>query len=183
MSALIAGASISACHSFAHLIWQLPGMTSAPNAEWWINEYVRIARDLEIPEEYCPRGGAHSDCQGTLWEFVEKYVAKAYENNLSVLESGRLWYSGAYLLETMPSVLYILMKHGHELEEAIVRAVNDTKDNDTIAAIVGAAVGALHGRRKIPSEWISRLSGRTTNRDDGRIFQLLDQAREIWWKD
>ena len=45
------------------------------------------------------------------------------------------WYSGAYLLETVPSVLYILERHGHDPEEAIVRAVNDTKDNDTVAAI------------------------------------------------
>ena len=41
----------------------------------------------------------------------------------------------------------ILMRHGEDPEEAIVRAVHDTQDNDSIAAIVGAAVGALHGRR------------------------------------
>jgi ADP-ribosylglycohydrolase len=46
----------------------------------------------------------------------------------------------------VPSVLHILAMHGDDAEEAIVRAVNDTRDNDTTAAIVGAAVGALHGR-------------------------------------
>ena len=59
-------------------------------------------------------------------------------------------------------------------------AVNDTKDNDTIAAIVGAAVGALHGRRGIPQRWLANLSGRTTDRDDGRIFTLLGQARSVF---
>lgn len=34
--------------------------------------------------------------------------------------------------------------------EAIVRAVNDTWDNDTTGAIVGAVVGALHGSRDLP---------------------------------
>jgi ADP-ribosyl-[dinitrogen reductase] hydrolase len=72
------------------------------------------------------------------------------------------WYSGAYLLETVPTVIYILMRHGHDPEEAIVRAVNDTKDNDTVAAIVGAAVGALHGRSGLPARWIDNLLGRTT---------------------
>jgi len=38
---------------------------------------------------------------------------------------------GAFLLETVPSVIYILMRHGNDPEESIVRAVNDTKDNDT----------------------------------------------------
>jgi hypothetical protein len=37
--------------------------------------------------------------------------------------------------------LYILARHSGESEVAIIPAVNDTKDNDTIAAIVGAAVG------------------------------------------
>jgi ADP-ribosylglycohydrolase len=49
----------------------------------------------------------------------------------------------------MPSVIYLLMRHGHEPKEAIVRAVNDTKDNHTVASIVGAAVGALHGHRNL----------------------------------
>jgi len=69
------------------------------------------------------------------------------------------------------------MKHGHDPEEAILAAVNDTVDNDTIAAIVGAAVGALHGRRKMPKRWIEGLSGRTREQDDGRVFELLNAAR------
>ena len=72
------------------------------------------------------------------------------------------------------------MKHGDNFEEAIIRAVNDTKDNDTIAAIVGAAVGALHGKEAIPERWISNLSGRTSLDDDGRVFDLLAEAKNLW---
>ena len=72
------------------------------------------------------------------------------------------------------------MKHGDNFEEAIIRAVNDTKDNDTIAAIVGAAVGALHGKEAIPERWITNLSGRTSRDDDGRIFELLGEAKGLW---
>ena len=81
----------------------------------------------------------------------------------------------------MPCVIYILMQHGHQPEEAIVRAVNDTKDNDTVAAIVGAAVGALHGKDKLPARWVSGLLGRTTADDDGRIFELLTKAEQVFW--
>ena len=84
-------------------------------------------------------------------------------------------------METVPSAIYILMRHGHDLEEAIVRAVNDTKDNDTVAAIVGAAVGALHGEKGLPQGWIKGLLGRTGNEDDGRVFDLLDQAELRFW--
>ena len=72
------------------------------------------------------------------------------------------------------------MKHGDNLEEAIVRAVNDTKDNDTVGAIVGAAVGALHGKQNIPNRWTENLLGRTKNDDDGKIFELLQKARQRW---
>jgi ADP-ribosylglycohydrolase len=72
------------------------------------------------------------------------------------------------------------MRFGNDPEEAIVRAVNDTWDNDTVAAIVGAAVGALHGRAGLPHRWIKALSGRTTADDDGRMFELLAEARSLW---
>jgi len=58
--------------------------------------------------------------------------------------------------------------------------VGASKDDDTIAAIVGAAVGALHGKKAIPARWIRMLSGRTTDRDDGRVFEILARAREMW---
>ena len=41
---------------------------------------------------------------------------------------------------------------------ALIAAVNDTKDNDTIAAIVGAYVGAIHGREKIRAKWLDGIS-------------------------
>ena len=72
------------------------------------------------------------------------------------------------------------MQHGDNLEEALIRATNNTKDNDTIGAIVGAAVGALHGKSAIPEKWIKNLSGRTSFSDDGRIFDLLVEAKKLW---
>jgi ADP-ribosylglycohydrolase len=76
----------------------------------------------------------------------------------------------------VPTVLHILARHGHDPEEAIVRAVNDTRDNDTVAAIVGAAVGALHGYSALPERWRAGLLGRTERDDDGRYFQIVDAA-------
>ncbi len=99
-----------------------------------------------------------------------------------MLEACSEWYSGAYLLETVPSVIYIMMRYGHDLEEAVVSAVNDTKDNDTIASIVGALAGALHGRKGIPARWVGNLTGRSTDRDDGKVFEIIADARRIWWE-
>jgi len=104
-------------------------------------------------------------------------VGAALVRNESTLVAGDRWYSGAYLLETVPTVIHILELHGHNPEEAIVHAVNDTRDNDTVAAIVGAAVGALHGKASLPRRWLDALPGRTRPDDDGHVHDLIGQAR------
>jgi hypothetical protein len=66
--------------------------------------------------------------------------------------------------------------------EAIVRAVNDTRDNDTVAAIVGAAVGALHGAATRPYRWRDGQLGRLGTRNDGAMDQLLELAGARYWE-
>lgn len=175
-------ASNSACLAFVAMLWELLDRTDVPAPHWWVERYAALAKDLEGETAYTPRGGRYFGESGPLWRFVETHLPKAHERNRSVEDACNDWYSGAFLLETVPSALYILMRHAHEPEEALVRAVNDTKDNDTIAAIVGAAVGALHGKRAFPQRWVGNLSGRTTDRDDGRVFELMEQARAAFWE-
>ncbi len=174
-------ASTSACLAFVAMLWDLLDMPSPPDRRWWLERYVELTKDLEGDQHYAPRGGQDPDYRGSLCRFVEEKIPRADAEGMTVSEACDSWYSGAYMLETVPCVLYILMRHGQDSEEAIVRAVNDTKDNDTIAAIVGACVGALHGKKNFPLRWIENLSGRTRENDDGRIFELLDEAREVFW--
>ncbi|MHB8862749.1 MAG: ADP-ribosylglycohydrolase family protein [Pirellulaceae bacterium] len=172
--------STATCVAFVNMLWQLLHMREAPAPEWWLQTYLDVAGPLEGARHYRPRNPDAPEFEGSLHQFVDANVSAAYRDGLSTLEASEGWYSGAYLLETFPSVLYILMRHGHDPEEAIVRAVNDTKDNDTIAAVVGAAVGALHGRSRLPERWITDLSGRTTDADDGKVFDLIAQAKTRW---
>ena len=170
-------AALSASLAFSAMLWELLQMPAPPAPQWWVDTYVRLARDLEGAPVYRPRGGAYTTYAGPLWRFVETHVPAAYAQDMPVLAACNAWYSGAYLLETMPSVLYILMRHADDPETALIRAVNDTRDNDTVGAIVGAAIGALHGQRGWPERWITNLLGRTRAADDGQIFSLLAQTR------
>lgn len=172
-------AALSSSLAFSAMLWELLQMTAPPEPLWWVNSYVNLARDLEGEETvYRPRGGTYTDYAGPLWRFVDTYVRAAYQQGVPALEACNAWYSGAYLLETVPSVLMILMHYADNPETALIRAVNDTRDNDTVGAIVGAAVGALHGRRGLPERWIRNLLGRTGAADDGQLFRLLAQTRE-----
>lgn len=169
-------AAIGASVAFVGLLAELLAI-SPPSPIRWVETFVRLARPIESDEtKYEPRGGLlRGRWCGPLWRFVQEHVPPLV--GTTSREAAETWYSGAYLLETVPTVLHILMRHADDPEEAIVRAVNDTKDNDTIAAIVGAAVGALHGEAALPQRWRDGLVGRViADRHDGRAFELLEQA-------
>jgi ADP-ribosylglycohydrolase len=172
--------AVAASVAFIYLLWSLLGMKSTPDPEWWAETFCSRAEELEGESRYRPRHG-RIIYEGPLWRFTREMVRRALKAKMSIVSACNWWASGAYLLETVPSVLYILARHAADPEEAIIRAVNDTKDNDTIAAIVGAAVGALHGIDAIPSRWRDGLIGRTGESDDGRIYELIAMAKERFW--
>jgi ADP-ribosylglycohydrolase len=172
-------ASTAGCVAFVMLLWELLSCDEAPEPSWWIDTFTDVLRPLELDTTYRPRK-PDLDWTGRLSEFIDAYVRPAVAAGMTARAASRRWHSGAYLLETVPSALFILARYGHDLEEAIVRAVNDTRDNDTVAAIVGAAVGALHGRAALPRRWITHLLGRTDVADDGEVFRIIDQAVRLW---
>jgi ADP-ribosyl-[dinitrogen reductase] hydrolase len=169
--------STAACLAYVDLLQELLGRDESPAPGWWIERFATTMAPLEGETRYESRT-PHRSYRGPIARFVAEQLPAALERDRSVLEACEDWYSGAYLLETVPSFLYILARHGHDPEEAIVRAVNDTRDNDTVAAIVGAAVGALHGADALPARWQAGLPGRTAGADDGRVFELARQAAD-----
>ncbi len=173
-------ASNACCIAFIQILWECLHFKHTPEPTWWIDAYVSAACDLEGKTALLSRNPG-LPYEGPLWQFVDREVRKALEQNWSTLEACERWHSGAYLMETMPCVLYILSMYGDHPEEAIVRAVNDTKDNDTVAALVGAVIGALHGRAGLPARWIGGLLGRITGKDDWHMFELIETAKQTFW--
>lgn len=62
-----------------------------------------------------------------------------------------------HVVNTLNNALY-WTQHSDSFEDAIVSAVNDGGDADTIAAITGSLAGALYGYDAIPQRWIDKLS-------------------------
>ena len=173
-------ASIASCIAFTAIFWDLIAIDSAPAPEWWLDRFSEVSRDLATNRMYRTRDRYFPEYEGPFLNFVRAAVTRARASGLSALDACNRTGSGAYLMETVPSVLSILERHARDPEEAIIRAVNDTWDNDSIAAIVGAAVGALHGARALPARWKAGLLGRTRDHDDGRLFAILDEARQAF---
>ena len=59
--------------------------------------------------------------------------------------------------EAMACAVWSFVRHYKEPEECIIRAVGLGGDSDTIGAIAGAQVGALHGTRWIPRRWYDNI--------------------------
>jgi ADP-ribosylglycohydrolase len=146
----------------------------------WIEPWLATEADVGRGTEYEPRRGHPPGFKGTVAQLVRQHVEPALDEQLHVASACDTWHSGAYLLETVPSVLYILERHAHDPRQAILEAVNHTRDNDTVAAIFGAVVGALHGRSGLPGAWVGDLLGRTAASDDGSVFALVHKASTIF---
>ncbi len=175
-------ANVASCVAFVKMLWALLDMTTTPPPSWWIDEFCSTLRELEGNSRYHVRSRKYAGYEGPLWKFVLEVCHEALSKGMSVRQACDLWGSGANLFETVPSMLYVLATKGHNAEEAIIRAVNDTYDNDTIAAIVGAAVGALHGIIGIPNRWLSQLQGNIRIRGSRyQVFRLILLAKRVFW--
>jgi len=62
-----------------------------------------------------------------------------------------------YMLHTIPAVMHVWLAHQADYRSAITATVRLGGDSDTVAAIVGAIVGARVGREGIPAEWLRDL--------------------------
>jgi len=173
--------SNAACVAFIKMLWELLCMTGIPKPEWWIDTFCTVAKDLEGDAKSQSPNPAHAEYEGSLCGFTRDMCNRALAKGLTVEDACNLWGSGGDLFETMPSVLYILTTHASNPEEAIVRAATDTHDSDSIAAIVGAAVGALHGLTGIPERWVKNLTGRIREGGGGQVFRLILHAKQIFW--
>jgi ADP-ribosyl-[dinitrogen reductase] hydrolase len=173
--------SVASCVAYADLLARLLRLPAPPTADWILATFLATVRQVCTDQPYRPRGGPFAARTGSFADYLEFVLAEARRHDWSTQVACAAWSSGAYLLETVPSMVWILARHAHDPEEAIVRAVNDTHDNDTIAALVGAAVGALHGKDALPAGWQRGLLGRTTANDDGRVFRLMEEAVRRNW--
>jgi hypothetical protein len=69
-------------------------------------------------------------------------------------------HSGAFVLESVPAALYYFLRFRDDPEAAIVSAVNETRDSDTIGAMAGTLAGAAHGVEALPGRLLGPLEYR-----------------------
>ena len=168
--------STGACVAFARLLDHLLHAKATPSAVELVELFVETMRPIEGDVELVSRVPGET-FRGAAAKIVADLVLPALDKPPQ--EAGAQWYSGAFLLETLPTTLHLIARYRDDPQECILRAVNDTWDNDTIASLCGAAMGARHGLDAFRPEWLESLPGRTTDRDAGRVSRVYAKLRNF----
>jgi ADP-ribosylglycohydrolase len=98
-------------------------------------------------------------------------------NDEDVYVIGRVG-NGIRASQAVAAALWAFLRYGKTPEECVIRAVNFGGDTDTIGAMAGALVGALHGSLWIPARWHDNIENGTRDRDEivavARLLAGLD---------
>jgi ADP-ribosylglycohydrolase len=60
----------------------------------------------------------------------------------------------------LPAVFAILLRHGDDLETALIENVMAGGDSAARGVVLGTILGAAHGRRAVPARWLEGLQAR-----------------------
>lgn len=76
-------------------------------------------------------------------------------------------------IEAVPCVLWIVCTSYRDPDECLIRAVNMGGDTDSVAAMTGDIVGALHGPQWIPVLWSDHIEPNSeANLGRGKAFAI-----------
>lgn len=162
--------STASCVAFAALLEYLLHSQRIPSASDIFDLYVGVMQVLEGEPQLQGRV-TEFPYSGPCYRLVDRM---RHRLDQSASEVGKEIHSGAFLLETMPSTIHLIAKYREDPQLCILAAVNETWDNDTIASMCAAAMGALHGTQAFRTSWMQDLPGRTTDRDEAEVFRILD---------
>lgn len=134
-----AAGAVGSCLAFVAMLRQLLECNQAPPPAWYRTFF------LAALERCCP--------DERFLAQVRETVEQACQRSIPVMEMR----SGASLLETVPTLLVLLERYGHDATLCVTRAVNDTYDNDSLGSMAAACMGALHGASAFPAAWRDNL--------------------------
>ena len=168
--------------AYMNLIRELLSSSSAPDPHRMLEEFSDIVRKFTEHTKYekmslKPRRELRTKFSSHPWEYISETVTYGLENDMSVKDFSDTFGSSGHVIETTITVLFTFAKYRDDPVEAMKKAVTYAKDNDSVAAILGAALGALHGPSAFKPSWIWGLTGRIREHDDGTVFNLIEQAK------
>jgi len=87
-------------------------------------------------------------------------IIKLLEKEAGLKEAASLLGTSVIVQESMPYALYAFLSHPTNFKEALLAAILQGGDRDTIGAMTGALAGAYLGIKALPKEWLDKLENR-----------------------
>lgn len=78
-------------------------------------------------------------------------------SSATIAEAAQELGTSGFIMQTLPFAAFCFLRFGDNPRVALVEAVSAGGDTDSIGAILGAWLGALHGRNALPEEFILSL--------------------------
>lgn len=143
---------------------------------------------LQDPEKPFKKGEMVIQLREVLWPGPIEYQKALNEIEKMFDQAGKLKGEevvrhlghGVEAHRSVPTASYISLAHSPDFLDSIRAAISLGGDTDTIAAMVGAIVGAQVGEKGLPVEWIDQLEDGPRGRSFAR--DLAEQLFETWWK-
>ena len=79
--------------------------------------------------------------------------------------------------EAVAIAIYSILKHPDNFKKAIVTSANHGGDSDTTAAITGNIIGALNGKREIPTSWANNIEMKNLLNKYAMLLYANSQAK------
>ncbi len=142
----IDAASAACSLAWANLLWELACQPAPPPGPFYWERFSEVLRQVQRNVPYAAVAPRYDGWRGTPLDFFEMVLEEARLQGRSFEESREDWAAGPHILEATATALYLLECHGHQPQLAMRLAQAKEADREWLGALVGAALGAMHGQ-------------------------------------
>ena len=169
-SMAIASSIVMACAA-AYLVTAKKGwLETLERRIEFCRELASVIAGIEDGREYRCRQTARPD---TLYRRIGETIPACLEQGMTPAAVQQDFWSGAYVLESLPFALYCFLYSPDDFRQTLLTAVNESRDSDTVAAMACTLSGAYNGVDAIPEYY----------RDPANLeyqAELMELGRRLW---
>jgi len=138
--------------AWSHLLWELACEPAAPTGAFYWERFSEVLLACQRDTMCAARAPRYDGWRGTTAEFLQMVLEEARQNGRSFEEARQDWSAGPHVLEATATALYLLECHGHQPALAMRLALAQEDDREWLGALVGSALGAIHGQWALEGE-------------------------------
>lgn len=168
--AMAAASAVMMAEAVAYLVVRPVGSV---DPELFVETMVRSALGMEQPQAERRNPASRT----TLVDRMREVPGRLGDGPTTAVRD--YFYSGAYVLESLPTAVWCFLRHPQEPDAALAEALAVSRDADTVAALTGTFAGALNGAAALPQALVPGLKGRQDIENNAIALWRLAVANDL----